>query len=128
MNVGKSTPIALCRQSKGVEGSGQLVGITFNVDAEGKWGQHHPINTPLGARAYNGERTSEKWRAKSCETLSRRLLFLPEVSRCRTSWCLKKASYAVTIGTPPTGWVCPVSTDSLPLGHSTSSQANLFVL
>jgi hypothetical protein len=26
------------------------------------------------------------------------------------------------------GWVCPVSTDSLPLGHSTSSQANLFVL
>jgi hypothetical protein len=25
-------------------------------------------------------------------------------------------------------WVCPVSTDSLPLGHSTSSQANLFVL
>jgi len=25
-------------------------------------------------------------------------------------------------------WVCPVSTDSLPLGHSTSSQSNLFVL
>ena len=25
-------------------------------------------------------------------------------------------------------WVCPVSTDSLPLGYSTSSQANLFVL
>jgi len=25
-------------------------------------------------------------------------------------------------------WGCPVSTDSLPLGHSTSSQSNLFVL
>jgi hypothetical protein len=25
-------------------------------------------------------------------------------------------------------WVCPVSTDSSPLGHSTSSQSNLFVL
>ena len=28
----------------------------------------------------------------------------------------------------PMYWVCPVSTDSLPLGHSTSSQSNLFVL
>jgi hypothetical protein len=25
-------------------------------------------------------------------------------------------------------WVCPVSTDCLPLSHSTSSQSNLFVL
>src|SRR5829696_1480132 len=30
-------------------------------------------------------------------------------------------------GSPGSHWVCPVSTDSLPLGYSTSSQANLFV-